>query len=321
MNKPAKIAAAGCACAVAVGLGALVYSQNKKEDKDPTISSVADTTEAATEAENTALKLPADWAKDMSYAASESGMTERAKYFKTINPDIAGWIKIANTQVDYPIVLDPGEIEENSKFYGPEYYIPDSYYLDHDLDGSYLRCGSLFFDYRNVFGSDEEEQSENLIIYGHNMANNSMFGSLRRYRQDYSFYDVSPFVELSSNYRDYDYVIFAFLITSGNYEGNDFVYWNMEELDDKKDFDFYVDRCKKSAMLDTGVDVQYGDKLLTLSTCYADEDNSRFLVVARRLRDGEKAGDMSTIQRTEEWKKAHEEKPETTTSAEEQNAQ
>ena len=54
-------------------------------------------------------------------------------------------------------------------------------------------------------------------------------------------------------------------------------------------------------MLDTGIDVQYGDKLLTLSTCYANEDNSRFIVVARRLRDGEVVGDLSTIQRTDEY--------------------
>ena len=54
-------------------------------------------------------------------------------------------------------------------------------------------------------------------------------------------------------------------------------------------------------MLDTGIDVQYGDKLLTLSTCYANEDNSRFIVVARRLRDGEVAGELSTIQRTDEY--------------------
>ena len=81
----------------------------------------------------------------------------------------------------------------------------------------------------------------------------------------------------------------------------------MEELDSEEDFNFYIDNCKSRWMLDTGVDVKYGDQLLTLSTCYADEDNSRFLVVARRLRDGEVAGDMTTIQRTEEWKKAREE--------------
>jgi sortase B len=70
-------------------------------------------------------------------------------------------------------------------------------------------------------------------------------------------------------------------------------------------------------MVDTGVDVQYGDQLLTLSTCYANEDNSRFIVVARRLKDGEKAGDLASVTHTEEYIKAHqpEEKPETQASS------
>ena len=60
-------------------------------------------------------------------------------------------------------------------------------------------------------------------------------------------------------------------------------------------------------MVDTGVDVKFGDKFVTLSTCYSDEDNSRFILVGRRLREGEKADDPSTIQHTEEWIKAREE--------------
>jgi len=309
MNKPAKIVSACAACGIAVALGAYVYKLNSGENDVPTFSSVVESTvpPAATEEPVTEPEpeLPANWAEGMKYVPSNTGMTDRAKQLLKLNPDIIGWIKIDNTICDYPVVIDPGEVEEGSPFYGPEAYIPDSYYLDHDLDRSYKRSGTLFLDYRDVFGSNEEEQSENLVIYGHNMADNTMFGSIRRYRQDYDFYDVSPFIELSSNYRDYEYVIFAFLITSGSYDATDFHYWNMEELDTKEDFDFFVDRCKSWAMLDTGVDVQYGDKLLTLSTCYADEDNSRFLVVARRLRDGEVPGDMSTIVHTEEWIKAH----------------
>ena len=65
-------------------------------------------------------------------------------------------------------------------------------------------------------------------------------------------------------------------------------------------------------MVDTGIDVQYGDKLLTLSTCYADEDNSRFIVVARRLREGEKPGDLSSVKHTDEYLSAHQPQTETT---------
>jgi len=132
------------------------------------------------------------------------------------------------------------------------------------------------------------------------MANNTMFGSLRKYRQDYSFYDESTFIELSSNYQDYQYIIFGFMITSGNWY-TDFRYWDMEELDTEEAFNSYVETVRNGAMVDTGVDVKYGDKLLTLSTCYVDEDNSRFLVVARRLRDNEIPNDVSSIERTEEY--------------------
>lgn len=79
----------------------------------------------------------------------------------------------------------------------------------------------------------------------------------------------------------------------------------MEELDTDEEFNNYIENLRSRQIMDTGIDVQPGDKLLTLSTCYADEDNSRFLVVARRLRDGEVAGDLSSVKHTDEYIKAH----------------
>lgn len=315
MKKPVKIVSACVACAAAVGLGAYVYSINKDQKMVPTFSSVDEPqTVPITEPVTEEMKLPDNWAENIPYVPSETGMTQRARMLLRKNPDVIGYLKIDGTNVDYPVLLDPGEIEEGDPFYGPEEHIANSYYLYKDLDRNYDIEGSLFMDYRDVFGSDEDEQSENIIIHGHDMANNSQFGSLRWYRQDYGLYEQNPFIRLSSNYRDYDYVIFAFLTASGNYDGNDFVYWNMEELDTKEDFDFFVDRCKSWAMLDTGIDVEYGDKLLTLSTCYQNYDNSRFIIVARRLRDGETVSDMNSIAHTEEWIKAHQPDPETTSS-------
>lgn len=305
MNRSGKIITACTACAAAIGLGAYALFLNRDRNSVPTYTSVV--TEPA-ETTEVRYDIPDNWAEQYDDNSSETGITERAKSLLRLNKDIVGWIKIDNTMVNYPLVKDPGEIPADDPYYGPESYVPNAYYLNHDLDKSIIRQGTLYIDYRDVFGSDEDKQSENIVIYGHNMANNTMFGGIRRYRQDFDFYDVSPFVELSSNYRDYEYVIFAFLITSGSFNDTDFHYWNMEELDTKEEFDFYIDNCKKRQMIDTGVDVKYGDKLLTLSTCYADEDNSRFLVVARRLREGEVAGDMSTIQRTEEYIKAQKEK-------------
>lgn len=303
MNKTAKIITACAACAVAVGLCAYVINLSK-DDSVPTFSNVE---EVETTTEESSL-LSDSLASLYDYVPSPTGITEKAKIFLRQNSDYIGWISIDNTQVDGPIVFDPGEInpEEGDEGYGDEAYEANSYYLDHDINRQSYRAGTLFMDYRDVFGSSEEDQSENLIIYGHNMANNTMFGSLRKYRQDYSFYDESPFIELSSLYEDYQYVIFGFMITSGNWY-TDFRYWDMEELDTEEEFNSYVETIKNCSMVDTGVDVQYGDKLLTLSTCYADEDNSRFLVVARRLRDNETAYDFSSIDKTEEYIQQQEE--------------
>lgn len=301
MNKKAKIISAAAAGIAAIGLAIGAVVLNHEDDSVPTVSSIVETTEPpATEPPT----LPR-----YEYVPSESGMTERAKMLLKKNKDIYGWIKIDNTQVDYPVVRDPGEIPEGVAMYGGQALEYNSFYLDHGLDMNYLREGTLFMDWRDNFGSIEEDQSENIVIYGHNMANNTMFGSLRRYRQDYEFYEQAPFIELSSNYRDYDYVIFAFLITSGNWY-TDFVYWDMEELDTPEEFNSYLEQVHSRQMIDTGIDVQPGDKLLTLSTCYADEDNSRFLVVARRLRDGEVAGDLSSVKHTDEYLKAQSEKNE-----------
>lgn len=294
MNKTAKIITAAVSCAAAVGLCIYAVMLNRS-DAAPTFSNMVEPVPVT----QPATLLAENWADNYDYAESPDGLTERARIFLKQNPDIAGWISIDNTKIDFPFVLDPGALPEDT-WYGENAYDPNSYYLDHDLDKSSLRQGTVFMDYRDVFGASEEEQSDNIILYGHNMANNTAFGSLRKYRQDYSFFDESPFIDLSSNYKDYQYVIFGFIITSGNWY-SDFRYWDMEEFETEDDFNTFVERIRKGSLVDTGVDVKYGDKLVTLSTCYAAEDNSRFIVCGRRLREGEIPNDMSSITRTPEY--------------------
>lgn len=230
------------------------------------------------------------------YVPSNSGMTEHAKLMMKRNNDTVGWLRIDGTQINYPLLKDPGDITPGTG-YGDEYIEYNEYYLHHNINRTYLFEGNIYMDCRNNFGSDEELQSENIVIYGHNMLNGTQFGNLRYYYNDLNYYWTNPFVYLSSNYKDYTYVIVSFCVTSGN-SNTDFRYWDMQELDTQEDFDYYVNRIKRDQFLDTGVDVAYGDKLLTLSTCYADADNTRFIVLARRLRDGEVAGDMSSIEKT-----------------------
>ncbi|MDE6034321.1 MAG: class B sortase [Ruminococcus sp.] len=221
------------------------------------------------------------------YDRSYEGLLKR-------NDDVVGWLRINNTQVDYPLLIDPGDIVPGMG-YGNQYVEYNEYYLHHNIDRQYLFEGNIYMDCRDNFGPVEGLQSENIVIYGHNMLNGSQFGNLRYYK-DTSYYWSNPFVYLSSIYKDYEYVIVSFCITSGNAD-TDFRYWDMEELDTPEMFDYYVNRIKRDQLLDTGVDIHYGDKLLTLSTCHADEDNTRFIILARRLRDGESTSNFATIQR------------------------
>ena len=307
MKKNIKAVSAIAALCAAMGIGIVAFLSNR-EDAPAEVITTEPQTEATT-AEPTTEEykdiLPANWAEMYSYSASDMGMTQKAREWKRRNKDYIGWLRFDGTYVDYPVMLDPGEIEEGDPVYGPEARVPNSFYLDHSWDMSYFRDGAIYMDCKDNFSGADCEQSENLVIYGHNMANGTMFGSVRRYRQDPEYFYDNAFIELSNCYKDYKYVIFAFLITPGSYNATDFIYWNMENMDSKEDFDFYIDNCKAKWLLDTGVDVEYGDQLLTLSTCYADYDNSRFIVVGRRLREGEVYGDLSTIQCREDYKKEH----------------
>ena len=307
MNNKTKAVSAIAAVMAAMGIGIYAFLSNKNDE--PSVISTETETAAETTAEPTTEEdhdiLPKNWAEMYRYSASDMGMTQKAREWNRRNKDYIGWLRMDGTYVDYPVMMDPGETEEGDPIYGPEARVPNSYYLDHAWDRSYFRDGAIYMDCNDNFSGADADQSENLVIYGHNMANGTMFGSIRRYRQDPSYFYDSPFIELSNRYKDYKYVIFAFLITPGSYNATDFVYWNMEELDTKEDFDFYVDHCKAKWLLDTGVDVEYGDQLITLSTCYADYDNSRFIIVGRRLREGEVYGDLSTIQCREDYKKDH----------------
>ncbi|HAP78774.1 MAG TPA: hypothetical protein DCQ78_01020 [Ruminococcus sp.] len=286
-------------------IGAVLFfgssDDNKKVPPIDVSSLHVEEPESQTESESV---LPENWDTLFEYSPSPSGITQKTKNLYHINPDIAGWLKIDGTYVNYPFVIEPSNEETQAE--------PNTYYLHRGLDGEYLYEGTLYMDYRNILGSDEESQSENIVIYGHNMLNDTMFGSLHYYRRDHSFYADNPIIQLSSDYRDYQYVIFGFIITSGSFGDTDFHYWNMEELDTEDDFNYYVDRIKQNSLVDTGVDVKYGDKLLTLSTCYSDADNSRFIVVARRLRKGETS--MENIGRTEAYIEEHRQEPETKTN-------
>lgn len=275
------LAAIGCTAAMTVCT--LVFSGCEKEKA--TQSSVSDELEPLTEPP-TEPTMP-----EIKNVSAGNGLTGKAKVLLRENEDVVGYIKISNTNIDYPVLQYDGEdLDEEG----------NAYYLHADLYGKYFEPGTIFMDYRDVFEGDESKQSKNIVLYGHNMLSGAMFADLHKYRQNDSFYDENPIIEFSSNYRDYKYVIFAYFLTSGDrgdsYYGEDFPYWDMEDLSDKKEFDKYMRLIKERTGSSPEVDVVHGDDLLTLSTCYMDEDNSRMIVVARRLRSHETLNSIDKAQ-------------------------
>ncbi|MCD8220343.1 MAG: class B sortase [Ruminococcus sp.] len=170
----------------------------------------------------------------------------------------------------------------------------EEYYLYRNMEGESSKPGSIFLDYRCSFdsvgddGTLEVENSDNLIIYGHNMRDLSMFGTLKYYRTDDDYYEEHPIIELNSNYETYTYKIFAYFIADAeDTTETRFEYWNAINFEDETVFYDYVNEVKRRTIHLTNVDVEYDYSLLTLSACNSAFDTARLVIVARLVRDGE----------------------------------
>lgn len=205
-------------------------------------------------------------------------LLDGAKKLLDRNPDVVGYITIPNTPIANPVM----QSGDNNK------------YLDRNIDGESSRAGELFLDYRNNFDRVVDSKlsvpnSDNLVIYGHNMANDTMFGSLKYYQRNYNYYTDNPVIYLNSNYECYTYKIFSYFILDALDESETaYDCWNKFNFDDEEDFYNFVNEAKKRSLGLNDVDVKYGDKLLTLSTCNTIlGDRGRLIVMGRLLRDGE----------------------------------
>ena len=189
-------------------------------------------------------------------------LKEYAPVFQ-LNPDMVGWIKIANTKINYPVVQTPDS---------PNYYLKRDFYKESSRHGTV---------YANELASTTTP-SDNITLYGHNMSDGSMFAALHGYNKQ-SFYKENPYITFDTIYEHHTYQIFAVFYTT-DIVGDGFAYHTCVD-GNTISFAEFVDECKALSLYDTGVDVAYGDKLLTLSTCdknYAD-DHGRFVVVAKRI--------------------------------------
>lgn len=194
------------------------------------------------------------------------------------NPDIVGWIKIDGTVIDYPVM----QSKDND------------YYLDHNFYNQDNAAGEIFADYHDPI--EPNDNANNIVLYGHNMPSGERFGMLPHYNNlrsgnNLDFYKEHPTIDFNTLYKDSKYKIFAgMLVNTDEEHGEVFYYLQGKNFKKKSSFDNYVaDILDRSTFINPDVDLQYGDQLLTLSTCIFNYgiDDLRWVIFAREVRDGE----------------------------------
>ena len=205
----------------------------------------------------------ADAISSVTYNAGEPiAILEKFKPLYQKNSDIIGWIKIQNTQIDYPIMFNSSQ---------PEYY------LRKNFEQTYSKKGLPFVDDRCMQNSN----TLNYIIHGHNMKGSSMFSHLTKYEQ-YNFYKDNPYIELSSLYVDYTLEIVAVFKSQVFYSDQDtFKYYNFITAQNSEEYYNFVENIKNLSFYETGIMPIYPEALVTFSTCSYHTDNGRFAVVCK----------------------------------------
>jgi len=185
-----------------------------------------------------------------------TGADPLAEYRK--NPDFAGMLEIPALSLRYPFVYSRDNME----------------YLTHLIDGTENRAGCIFMDMK----AQHDLRGANTILFGHNMRDTSMFGSLRLFSQDFSLAEEQPFIYLETDHESLTYRIFLFgTVRTDDYEA--YVIPKTQEAYDR----FISHMCAVSAWIDTPASRQVLARrpcVLTLSTCWGDEHKENFVVLA-----------------------------------------
>lgn len=189
-------------------------------------------------------------------------LKEYAAIYK-MNNDMVGWIQVPGTKVNYPVLQNTDTT---------------NYYLKRDFYKQDARHGAIYA----YEGADFRTPSQNITLFGHNMADGSMFAGLHDYEKE-DFYKAHPYIifDTLSSHQIYK-VISVFYTTTDPDTG--FHYHDFTD-GDEQEFGAFVDECKKLSMYDTGDTAYFGNELLTLSTCDNDvtDDTVRFVVVAKKV--------------------------------------
>ena len=172
------------------------------------------------------------------------------------NRDCIGWLSIPGTTLDYPVMHTP---EAPLK------------YLRRDFFGSRSQSGVPFLDWRCTLTDD------NLIIYGHNMKNGTMFAGITAYR-DQEYCKAHPVIEFETEQGCISYTVFAVVRLRKTDRWYTFL-----RAEDEDSFCLAVADIQNRSLYNTGITPSPGQQMLTLSTCYGSHDDDRLVIIGANL--------------------------------------
>ncbi len=257
----------------------LVTAENKRVDTNNN-NSLSEIFHGATSGST---KVEIDTTKREELQKEHPQVMERFLPLLEINEDVIGWITIGDKDdpvIDYVVM----QCDDND------------YYLNHNYKREESVSGAIFADYHEKITA--EGGPANTVLYGHNMMSGEYFAQLTKYfnsdpgaNKGMDFYNKYPTVTFSTLYKESTYKIFAgMLVNTEKEDGKVFHYISKRNFDSKSDFDKYVGKIlDRTTFINPDVNLKYGDKLLTLSTCFwpNSQHDMRWVVFAREVREGE----------------------------------
>jgi sortase B len=191
------------------------------------------------------------------YLYATDAIMAKYKGLLNINKDIIGWIKIDNTKINYPI------FHANN----------NEYYLHRDITRKKSVYGSIFLDHRN----NKNMADKNLLIYGHNMLDHSMFNNLV-YFKGRSFFEKHRYIQIDNLYTENMWEIFSVYIVDANKETIAVNFKNNNE------FLNYIEKCKNRSIYKRNIKLNKADRIVTLVTCSYEFQNARTIIQARLVK-------------------------------------
>ena len=167
------------------------------------------------------------------------------------NEQVVGWLYCEGTPINYPVV----QAKDND------------YYLRRGLDGKYDIGGTIFMDYRN----DAKMSNRNTMIYGHNMMNDTMFGTFVQYKKQ-AYYDAHPTIWYLTPDGDYKIELFAGYVTEPDAK----IY---SDFENRERMHRFINDALKQSTFKTKASVEHAQQIVTLSTCSYEFENARYVLL------------------------------------------